>query len=89
MYDAVAESALVEELELGARVGRQRRLAPTEDDGPDEQVALVNQPGLESDLVGGDCPRRVQRGAVVRFACSRAARRIRSSMMVFESVPRL
>src|SRR5213080_1509399 len=48
MYDAVAESALVEERELGARVGRQRRLAPTEDDEPDEQVALVNQPGLES-----------------------------------------
>ncbi|MGH9191560.1 MAG: hypothetical protein ACRDZ0_03685, partial [Acidimicrobiales bacterium] len=39
VYDAVAESALVEERELGARVGRQRRLAPTEDDGPDEQVA--------------------------------------------------
>src|SRR5437660_8261429 len=47
VYDAVAESALVEELELGARVGRQRGLAPTEDDGPDEQLALVNQPGLD------------------------------------------
>ena len=48
MYDAVAESALVEERELGARVGQQRRVAPTEDDGPDEQLALVNQPGLEA-----------------------------------------
>ena len=47
MYDAVAESALVEERELGARVGRQRRVAPTEDDGPDEQLALVDQPGPE------------------------------------------
>ena len=48
MYDAVAESALVEELELGAHVGRQRRLAPTGDDGPDEQLALIHQPGLHS-----------------------------------------
>jgi len=48
VYDAVGESALVEERELGARVGRQRRLAPTEDDGPDEQVALVNQPSRDS-----------------------------------------
>ena len=45
--DAVAEAALVEELELGARVGRQRRLAPTEDDGPDEQVELVNEPRVD------------------------------------------
>jgi hypothetical protein len=48
VYDAVAESALVEELELGARVGRQCRLEPTEHNGPDEQVALINQPGPES-----------------------------------------
>jgi hypothetical protein len=47
VYDAVAESALVEELELGERVGRECRLAPTEDYGPDEQVALVDQPGFE------------------------------------------
>src|SRR5947207_1473522 len=31
------------------------------------------------DLVGGDCPRWDQRGAVVRFDCSRAARRTRAS----------
>jgi hypothetical protein len=48
VYDAVAESALVEERELGTRVGRKRRLAATENDRPDEQLALVNQPGLES-----------------------------------------
>jgi len=48
VYDAVAESALVEESELGTRVGRERRVAPTEEHGPDEQVALVDQPGLES-----------------------------------------
>ena len=48
MYDAVSESALVEELEVGAHVGRQRRLAPADDHGPDEQLALVDQPGLES-----------------------------------------
>src|SRR5579862_1474888 len=47
-YDAVTESALVEELQLGARVGRQCRIAPTEENGPDEQVKLVDQPGLES-----------------------------------------
>lgn len=45
MYDAVSDSALIEELEVGARVDRQRRLAPTDDYGPDEQLALVNQPG--------------------------------------------
>lgn len=45
VYDAVAESALIQELEIGARIDRQRRIAP--DDGPDEQVALVHQPGLE------------------------------------------
>jgi hypothetical protein len=47
-YDAVSESALIEELEVGARVGRQRRLAATDDHGPHEQLALVNQAGLES-----------------------------------------
>ena len=46
--DTVAESALVEQLELDAPVDRQRRLAPIEDDRPDEQLALVDQPGLES-----------------------------------------
>ena len=43
-YDAVSESALIEELEVGARVGRQRRLAPTDDHGPDEQLALSTSP---------------------------------------------
>ena len=47
-YDAVSESALIAELEVGARVGRQRRLAATDDHGPHEQLALVNQAGLES-----------------------------------------
>jgi hypothetical protein len=48
VYDAVSESALVEELEVGAHAGRQPWLAPADDHGPDEQLALVNQPGLES-----------------------------------------
>ena len=39
---------LAEELEVGAHVGRQRGLPPTEDDWPDEQLELVDQPGLES-----------------------------------------
>jgi hypothetical protein len=39
---------LVEELEAGAHVGQQCGLAPTEDDWPDEQLELVDQPGHES-----------------------------------------
>ena len=35
--DAAAESVLVDELEVGARVDRQCGVAPTEDDWPDEQ----------------------------------------------------
>src|SRR5918995_6281304 len=48
LYDAVAEAVLVEELEVGAHVGRQCGLAPTEDDWPDEQLELVDQSGHES-----------------------------------------
>lgn len=48
VYDAVSESALIEELEVGAHAGRQPWLAPADDNGPDEQLALVDQPGLES-----------------------------------------
>ena len=39
---------LIKELEVGAHSGRQPRLAPADDDGKDEQLALVDQPGLES-----------------------------------------
>jgi hypothetical protein len=46
--DAAAEPVLVDELKIGARVGRQCRVAPTEDDRPDEQGQLVDQPGDES-----------------------------------------
>jgi hypothetical protein len=48
VYDAVSESALGEELKVGAHAGRQPWLAPADDNGPDEQLALVDQPGLES-----------------------------------------
>lgn len=47
-YDVVPESALVEELEVDPPVRRQRRLTRTDDHWPDEQLALVNQPGFES-----------------------------------------
>ncbi len=39
---------LVEELEVGARVGRECGIAPTEDDWPDEELELVDQPCHES-----------------------------------------
>ena len=39
---------LVDELKIDARVVRQRGVAPTEDDRPDEQGHLVDQPGDES-----------------------------------------
>jgi hypothetical protein len=48
MHDTVFESALVEELQVAAIASRQRGLASTDDHGPDEEPALVNQPGLES-----------------------------------------
>ncbi len=48
VYDAVSESALIEELKVGAYAGRQSGLAPADDNGQDEQLALVDQPGLES-----------------------------------------
>ena len=36
-----------DELKVGARLGRQCGVAPTEDDWPDEQGQLVDQPGDE------------------------------------------
>src|SRR3954468_353565 len=48
VYDTVGEPALVEELEIGAHVGRQCRLASTEQHGPDEQGTLIHQPSVES-----------------------------------------
>jgi hypothetical protein len=48
MYHAVAESALVEELELGARVGWQRRLAPIEDDGQMNNWHSSTSPALKA-----------------------------------------
>ena len=48
MDDAVAESVLVEELEIGARVGRQCGVAPTEDDWPDEQGSSSTSPATRA-----------------------------------------
>jgi hypothetical protein len=45
-YDSVFEFALIQEFEIGAGVGRQRRLPTTNDHGPDVEVALVDQPGF-------------------------------------------
>lgn len=47
MHDAVAESVIIEELEVGADARREGRLATAEDHGPDEELALVDQAGLE------------------------------------------
>src|SRR5882762_6055816 len=47
VQDAVAESVLVEELEVGADARREGRLSAAEDHGPDEQLALVHEAGLE------------------------------------------
>ena len=52
MHHAVAEPAFVDELELDVHVGRQRPVAATEDDRPDEQLALVDQTRLER--LGGE-----------------------------------
>jgi hypothetical protein len=45
--DATAKSVLLEENEIDARVDRQCGVAPAEDDRPDEQGHLVDQPGGE------------------------------------------
>src|SRR5262249_51849540 len=47
IHDTIAEPALVQQLELGARVAGQRGLASTDEYGPDEELAPVAQPGLE------------------------------------------
>ena len=47
VHETVAECAFVEKLEVGARVARKRGLAPADEHRMDEQVALVDQPGLE------------------------------------------
>jgi hypothetical protein len=47
VHDAVAESVLVEEIEVGAGGRWEGRLAAAEDDGPDEQLALVHEASLE------------------------------------------
>src|SRR5438093_10963883 len=48
VHDTVAESAIVQQLEVGAGVAGQRGLASADEDGTDEQMALIDQPGLES-----------------------------------------
>ena len=47
MHDAVVESVLVEELEVGADACGEGRLAAAEEHGPDEELAFVDQVGLE------------------------------------------
>jgi hypothetical protein len=42
--DAAGESVLIDELKIGARLGRQCGVAPTKYDWPDKQVQLVDQP---------------------------------------------
>ncbi|MGZ4588715.1 MAG: hypothetical protein ACXVX9_13040, partial [Mycobacteriaceae bacterium] len=48
VHDTVAESAIVQQLEVGASVAGQRGLASAEEDRTDEQTALIDQPALES-----------------------------------------
>ena len=52
MHDAVAESVLVKELEVGADARWEGWLAAAEDHGPDEELALVDQAGFEG--LGGE-----------------------------------
>src|SRR5665213_633290 len=47
VYDAVAESVLVEEFEVGADARREGRLSAAEDHGPHEQLALVDEARIE------------------------------------------
>ena len=51
--DATVESLLVDELEIDACVDLQGGVAPTEDDWPDEQNHLVDQPGDERRFSNG------------------------------------
>jgi hypothetical protein len=65
VHDAVGEPALVHQLELGAHVPRQRRLASTDDHGTDEQVILIDQVALEPRFPGGSGAR--ERAITVPF----------------------
>src|SRR5919199_3038614 len=72
VHDTVAEPALVQQLELGARVAGQRGLASTEEYGPDEQVALIDESGFER--VGGEV--RTAHGEITGGRCLRGADRV-------------
>ena len=48
VHNTVAESAFIQQLEVRASAAGQRGLASAEEDGTDEQMVLINQPGLES-----------------------------------------
>src|SRR5207249_2798286 len=52
LHDTVTKSVLVEELEVGADARREHRLATAEDQGPDEELALVDKAGFEG--LGGE-----------------------------------
>ena len=52
MNHAVAESTLVEQLEVEANIVGKRLFPASDDDRREEHVALVDQPGPES--VGGE-----------------------------------
>jgi hypothetical protein len=75
VHDAVAESVLVEELEVGADARRDGRLATAEDHGPDEELALVDQAGFEG--LGSEArPPMVRLLVVSALSCWTAARRV-------------
>jgi hypothetical protein len=64
--ETISASALINELEVGARVRRQRRLAPTDDRGPDEQLVLVNQPGLRREAFKAGASSRTEADGAIR-----------------------
>ena len=72
MNDAVAEPVLVDERQIGARIGRQCGGAPADDDWPGEQGQLVDEAGDES--------LRCQVRAPINTSLSAAALRSRTAL---------
>jgi hypothetical protein len=80
--NTIAEPALVEELEVGARVARKRGLTRADEYRMDEQLTLIDEPGIES-VRGGFGPPTVRSLAADAFTSRIASgSKLRSSCVL-------
>ena len=72
LHHAVAEAAFVQQFELQAHVVGQGPLAPSDHDGHDEQLVLVDQPGPDR-LAGELGPPTLRSRSADAFSCRTAS----------------